>query len=98
MAKDDQRIALCRSATMIAEDFLDELFRNQIKKEIGKKVIELLGCVSRQEIITFANFRNLKFEHRDNTHQMRKVLEQIESQYSGSTFGITKAKKILKKD
>ena len=95
---EEQRIAVCQSATMIAEDFLGELFYNTQDKKEEKKYLEVLSCVSEEEIITFANFRNLKYQSGESHHPMKEVLEKIESQYSGSTFGITKAKKILKKD
>jgi len=94
---DDARIIIPTSATKISAEFLKHvMLKDQlsVKKE---EEIPLLESVNEEEIVTFAQFKNLTYRVQEQT-KFESIVNKIEEQYPASSLGIVKSKKVLEKN
>lgn len=85
-----------RSGSKKAAEFLMKMIAGDRSSDTQKHSIELLSCLSDEEILTFAKIKKIKGQI-PSPDEFDQLLIKVENQYPGSTFGLIRSSEQFEK-
>ena len=87
------RLLIPVSATTLASTLLQEVLDNKTT-DTPQEGIAVFETLTDEEMLTFAKFKDLKYEE-NVPSEIDRVIKMIDEKYENGTFGLVKSKKVL---